>query len=113
MKNILKSKDIDNLQSNDYELIIVENDDYEIFIFFFIHHLNIYLNKDYDNDDNVDIEQSFTNDTIYIKKIINIRFKFIRFLRCLYSTKKKLKMHYFDRQHVENCFVNIRFSFFY
>lgn len=90
-----------------------ENKNHEILFFILIRHLNIYLNKDFHDIDDKMLEKLFANNIIYIKKIININFKLICFIRRLYLTRVELKIIHFDREYIENYFVVIRFSFFH
>ena len=74
-------------------------------------YLKIYFDQEY-NDENILIDISFTN-MFYIKKVFNYRFKFMRFVFRFNSTREKLKVSYFDREYIQNNFVNINIFLFY
>ena len=67
--------------------IKISTNNYKLFCFYIIRHLKIYLNKNYDNDndDSFENRNSFTNETIYVKQIFNVKFKHIRFIYQLHS----------------------------
>ena len=99
---------------NKNESLIIKNDNHELFCFHMIRYLKIYLNKNYDNDDDDNFENRnfFTNETIYVKQILNVKFKHIRFICRLHLIRIELKISHFDREHIK-FFVNFHCSFSY
>ena len=85
---------------------------HEISIDSLIRHLKVYFDQKYD-DENFSIDISFISTMFYIKKVFNYRFKFMRFVFRFNSTREKLKVSYFDREYVQNNFVNIDIFLFY
>ena len=74
--------------------------------------MKIYFDQEYD-DENLSIDISFISTMFYIKKVFNYRFKFMRLVSRLNSTREKLKVSYFDREYVQNNLVNIDISLSY
>ena len=96
-------KNIDNFNDNDRELVI-KKINHEISVIDIFFHLNIYLDKEYD-DENDDTDNSISKNR-YIKKILNRKSFIIRSCCRLQFTRNELKISYFDREHVEAYFEN-------
>ena len=97
---------------NRNESLIIKNSNHALFCFYMIRHLKIYLNKNYDDDESFENRNFFINETIYVKQVINVKFKHIRFICQLHSIRIELKILHFDREHVK-FFVNFYCSFSY
>ena len=96
-------KDIDNLSDSDRELVI-EKVNHEISFIDILLHLNIYLDREYD-DENDDTDDSISKDR-YIRRVLNRKSFTIRSFCRLQFTRDELKISYFDREHVEEYFEN-------
>ena len=87
-------------------MIIIENVNYEIFFDDLFRRSNVYLNRDYDDEND---EKTFFDAEIYIKRIYNFKSKIFRSICRLHFIRKKLKIDYFDRKYIEIFFC---FQFF-
>ena len=76
-------------------------------------HLHVYLNKNYDDNENSKNVNSFIYEFIYIKQICNMKFEHIRFICRFHFIRDELKVSHFDREYVETFLIDIDFFFFY
>ena len=97
---------------NFHEFIVIENSNFELFFSQFHSHLDIYINRNYDDAKNKS-EKSYTNERIYVRRVYNTNSKIIRSIVRLHSTRAKLKIFHFDRNHVKRFFSQIHLFFIY
>ena len=102
----------DIFDKNFNELFLVEHFDFEISLNVLHRHINVFVDKKYDDEDD-DIEQSFTNEKIYVKRIFDYKTFIIRFMFRSHFIRKELEIMYYDRKYVENYFSRSHLSFFY
>ena len=91
--------------------MIFEKFNYKILSTTFIRYSNIYINRQY-NDDDKKNEKIFINDKIYIRRIYNLKFKIFRFIFQMHFTREKLKIKYFDREYIKDFFFCILLLYF-
>ena len=95
---------------DDHEMIIIENVNYEISFDVLLRRSNVYLNRDYDDEND---EETFVDAEIYIRRIYNLKSKIFRSICRLHSTREELKIDYFDREYVEDFFSALNFFLSY
>ena len=88
---------------NSHELIVIENSNFELSFNQLHNHLNIYINRNYDDAKN-ESEKLYTDERIYVRRVYNTSSKIIRSIVRLHSTRAKLKISHFDRNHVKRFF---------
>ena len=103
----------DFLNDDEDELFLVENINHLVSIDRVLSHLNVALDRNYNDDDNESNWKTFTKEIYQIKNIFNFTSKQLRSIRQLHSTRKKLKIVYFERQHFEIFFSIFHTSFLY
>ena len=91
-------------------MIIIENVNYKISFNVLFHRLIVYLNRDYDDEND---EKIFVDVKIYIRRIYNLKSKIFRSICRLHFIRKKLKIDYFDREYVEISFFNFFYRIFF
>ena len=72
-------------------------------------HLHVYLNKNYDDNENSKNVNSFIYEFIYIKQICNMKFEHIHFICRFHFTRDELKISHFDRKYVKTFLIDIDF----
>ena len=89
-------------------MIIIENVNYEISFDVLFRRSNVYLNRDYDDEND---EKTFIDAKIYIRRIYNLKSKIFRSICRLHSIREEFKIDYFDREYVENFFFILNFFY--
>ena len=103
----------DSLNDDEDELFFVENINHLVSIDRILSHLNVAFDRNYNDNDNENNWKTITKEIYQIKNIFNFTSKQLRSVRQLHSTRKKLKIIYFERQHFEIFFSISHTSFFY
>ena len=81
-------QDIEHVR-NDHEMIIIENVNYEISFDVLFRRSNVYLNRDYDDEND---EKTFIDAEIYIRRIYHFKSKILRLICRLHFIKKNWKL---------------------
>ena len=88
-----------NLDHNNiHEMFIVEDVLLELSVDAIDRHLNIYLDREYDVDDD---EIVFPDDRYFIRRVLNVQLSTCRPLRQLHPTRGELEVAHFGREHME------------
>jgi len=91
-------------KNNEYELIILENKIIEIFFTIICCYIDVYLNKEFDNEKDLK-KRIYLNNRFFIRRVFNILKFNIRLFKKHYLFKKKLKVEYYSRDYLINIFT--------
>ena len=86
-----------------HELIVIEDSDFELSPSQLLRHLDIYIDRNYDDAEN-ESEEPFNDERIYIRRVYNTDSKIIRPIARLHPTRAELEVSHFGRDHVERFF---------
>ena len=97
---------------DDHDLFLIENMKLKFEFHEIEFHVNVYINREYDeNDNNVD---DYSNKRYYLRWVLNAWKYYVKSLRQFHQIKDEFKIEYFTRQHFIEVFDKSSFlSLFY
>ena len=97
---------------NTKKMCLIENRNLCCKINFINRHVNIYFDRKYDVNENVD-EAIYENNKYFIRRIINLNFHVVRSLQYMHSIRKELKIQQYEREYLKKTVTKSHISFSY
>jgi len=91
-------------KNNEYKLIILENRIIKIFFTTIYCYIDVYLNKEFDNEKDLK-KRVYLDNRFFIRRVLNILKFSIRPFKKYYLFKGELKVEYYSRDYLINIFA--------